>query len=83
MYLPTLFALSSVLLASNASLFSSADSNTTFKGFSFAAKATAGSADKGSSDNHTLLNEANMEVRRLTFHGPAHVTLCTQSTPER
>ncbi|KAG6377341.1 aspartic peptidase domain-containing protein [Boletus reticuloceps] len=54
----------SVLLASNASILSTTDDvdpTTTFRGFSFAAKATP-NADKGSSDNHTLLNEANMEV---------------------
>lgn len=70
MLLPTFLALSSsVLLASHASaLFSDADdadsTTTALKGFSFAAQATP-NADKGSSNNHTLLNEGNMEVRRL------------------
>lgn len=80
MFLPTFFAFSSgVLLASNASvLFNDADDadpTTTFNGFSFAAKATP-NADKGSSDNHTLVNESNMEVRHPTPPGPTHVTLC-------
>ena len=71
---------SSVLLASHASVLSidtdNADPTTTaFKGFSFAAKATP-NADKGSTDNHTLVNESNMQVRRPTLHRPAHVTLC-------
>jgi hypothetical protein len=70
--------LSSVLLASNASVLSidtdDTDPTTAFKGFSFAAKATPNS-DKGASDNHTLVNESNMEVRPRTLPTPARVTL--------
>ena len=70
----------SVLLASNASVLSfdtdDADPSTTaFTGFSFAAKATP-NVDKGSSDNHTLVNESNMEVRHPTHPSPARITPC-------
>ncbi|KAG9309960.1 aspartic peptidase domain-containing protein [Chiua virens] len=71
MYLHTLLVFSSgVLLASNASVLSNdtvtvtAGPTTAFRGFSFAAKATP-NANKGSSDNHTLENDSNMQVRRL------------------
>lgn len=79
MFLPTFLALSSsVLLASNASVLSNdtddAYPTTTLKGFSFAAKATPNAA-KGSSNNHTLLNEGNMEVRRLTPPSPGTISL--------
>lgn len=71
MFLTTFLSFfSSVLLASNASILSSdtdsADPNASFHGFSFAARATP-NADKGSSDNHTLLNMDNMEVRHPTL----------------
>ncbi|KAG8216943.1 aspartic peptidase domain-containing protein [Butyriboletus roseoflavus] len=72
MFLPTFLALSSsVLLASNAAVLSSGTDDVdhataTFRGLSFTAKATP-NADKGSSDNHTLLNEGNMEVRHSSL----------------
>lgn len=80
MFLPTFLALSSsVLLASNASVLSSDTDDvdpttTTLRGFSFAAKPTP-NADKGSSDNHTLLNEGNMEVRHSSLSASAPALL--------
>lgn len=87
MYSPIFLpVLSGVLLASIASVLSNdtdgANPTTTFKGFSFAAKATPNAA-KGSSDNQTLLNIANMQVRHLSLLIRLSVILCPQSTMER
>ena len=86
MFSPVFLALSSsVLLASNASILSGNTSDpeptTSLKGFSFAARATP-NADKGSPDNHTLQNGANMQVCHYIVHSLTSVTIRPSSTSE-